>query len=283
MPGWRRKSPLAVTLSQRFLKILKVPKGSRGARGSRGSKRSRSRYPRSVETPETFQGASSTSGTNGTPGTSSTLGTSSTSGTLGTLGTPRTLLVATTNSAKLREIRPMLAGLEIDLLTLADFPSIPPPEETGVTFAENARLKARYYAARTGMTTIAEDSGLEVDALDGAPGVESARFGGVDSSYPEKFALLYEMLRARKVAASTARFVCAVAVAAGDRILFEARGTVEGEIAPAPKGDGGFGYDPIFFYPPFGCTLAEAGERKSSVSHRAKAFRELRKKLELKT
>jgi XTP/dITP diphosphohydrolase len=173
----------------------------------------------------------------------------------------------------------MLAGLDINLRTLADFPSIPPPEETGATFAENARLKARYYAARTGMTTIAEDSGLEVDALDGAPGVESARFGGADSSYPEKFALLYEMLRARKVAGCTARFVCAVAVAEGDTILFETRGTVEGEIAPAPKGDGGFGYDPIFLYPPFGCTLAEAGERKSSVSHRAMAFRELRKKL----
>jgi XTP/dITP diphosphohydrolase len=198
---------------------------------------------------------------------------------LSTLIPAPTLVLATTNPDKLREIRPMLAGLDIELRTLADFPTIEPPEETGTTFAENARLKARYYAVRTGMTTIAEDSGLELDALDGAPGVESARFGGADSSYPEKFALLYKMLRDRGASGSTARFVCAVAVASGDAILFETRGIVEGEIASAPKGEGGFGYDPIFFYPPFRCTLAEAGERKSSVSHRAMAFRQLREKL----
>jgi len=177
----------------------------------------------------------------------------------------------------------MLAGLDVELKTLADFPPITPPEETGTTFAENARLKARYYAAQTGMTTIAEDSGLEVDALGGAPGVESARFGGADTSYPDKFALLYKMLRDRRASGSTARFVCAVAVADADAIVFETRGTVEGEIAPAPKGTGGFGYDPIFFYPPFASTLAEAGTRKAEVSHRAMAFRDLRRKLELRS
>jgi XTP/dITP diphosphohydrolase len=188
--------------------------------------------------------------------------------------------VATSNAGKLREIRTLLADMSLDLCTLAHHPAIEPPEETGGTFAENARLKARYYAAATGCLTVAEDSGLEIDALDGAPGVESARFGGVESSYPQKFALIYDRLRARGASTSPARFVCALALAEEDRILFETRGTIEGRIAPQPKGDGGFGYDPIFFYPPLGCTLAEAGGRKSAVSHRGEAFRRLREYLE---
>jgi XTP/dITP diphosphohydrolase len=123
---------------------------------------------------------------------------------------------------------------------------------------------------------VAEDSGLEIDALDGAPGIESARFGGADSTYPEKFALIYDALRRRKTAGSTARFVCALALAQNGQIVFETRGTVEGVIAPEPRGRGGFGYDPIFFYPPFGCTLAEAtAEQKASASHRGQAFRKL--------
>jgi XTP/dITP diphosphohydrolase len=198
------------------------------------------------------------------------------------------LLVATTNAGKIGEIQTLLADAPVELVTLADLPPIEAPEETGTTFSENARLKARYYANASGCLTVAEDSGLEIDALGGAPGVESARFGGVDSSYPQKFALIYGQLeradrRGRDaeianggVARGGARFVCALAVAAGERILFEASGTVEGEIASAPRGTGGFGYDPIFYYPPFRCTLAEAGERKAAVSHRGKAFRHLR-------
>jgi XTP/dITP diphosphohydrolase len=189
------------------------------------------------------------------------------------------LLVATTNAGKIREILPLLAGLDLRLMTLADVSPIVPPEETGMTFAENARLKARYYAAVTGLPTVAEDSGLEIDGLGGAPGVESARFGGEHLDYPGKFALLYESLRARNAMGSPARFVCALAFAqptSPPDVLFEATGRVEGFIAPEPKGTGGFGYDPIFFYPPFGSTLAEAGERKSLVSHRGAAFRELR-------
>src|SRR5215470_11654211 len=189
----------------------------------------------------------------------------------------RRLVVATTNRGKLREIALLLDGLPVDLATLADWPEIPVPEETGRTFAENARLKALYYARQTNELTVAEDSGLEIDALGGAPGVESARFGGAGSSYPEKFALIYDALRAKNVGMSTARFVCALALARGDDVLFEARGTVEGEIAREPTGSGGFGYDPIFYYPPFGCTLAEAtAEQKGSVSHRGKAFNALR-------
>jgi XTP/dITP diphosphohydrolase len=186
------------------------------------------------------------------------------------------LVVATTNAGKLREIEAMLEGLDLELETLADFPPVDPPEETGATFGENARLKALFYAAHTGELTVAEDSGLEIDALGGAPGIESARFGGVDSTYAHKFALLYDMLRATSTSDRSARFVCALALAQRGAVLFESRGTIEGSIAPEPRGEGGFGYDPIFFYPPFGCTLAEAGDRKSNVSHRGAAFRGLR-------
>ena len=190
------------------------------------------------------------------------------------------LLVATSNRHKFDEIRGMLAGSPVELVTLANWPGIAAPEETGTTFEENARAKALYYGARTGQLTVAEDSGLAIDALEGAPGVESARFGGVDLPYPQKFALIDAALSVRNSRESTARFVCALALVQGGRVLFEARGTVEGRISPEPKGDGGFGYDPIFFYPPYGCTLAEAGDRKASVSHRGKAFRELRAFLE---
>ena len=186
------------------------------------------------------------------------------------------LLLATTNKNKVREIRGILSGLDVTLLTLDDVPGTEPPEETGRTFEDNARLKALYYATASGQVVVAEDSGLEIDALGGRPGVESARYGGEQTSYPRKFELLY----AEGAAGSAARFVCALALVRGDRVLFTARGVVEGLIAPRPVGDGGFGYDPIFFYPPFGRTLAEAASRQSEVSHRAEAFRKLRGFLE---
>jgi len=190
-----------------------------------------------------------------------------------------TLLVATTNPGKIREIRGVLAGLTVRLETLEAHPGIPEADETGTTFAENARDKARHYSRLTGRLAVAEDSGLVIDALDGAPGVLSARFNG--GSYPERFAAIYRILRERSVDGSPARFVCALAVADGDAIVFEATGTVEGRIAPHPAGEEGFGYDPIFFYPPFGCTLAEVSrDRKASVSHRGQAFRQLRGLLE---
>src|SRR5687768_13321063 len=123
------------------------------------------------------------------------------------------LLLATTNPGKLREIRGILNGLDLEIRTLADYRSIEPPDETGRTFAENARLKAQYYAAWSRELTVAEDSGLEIDALDGAPGVASARFGGENASYPQKFALIYQRLRASGRTESGARFVCALALA----------------------------------------------------------------------
>jgi XTP/dITP diphosphohydrolase len=188
------------------------------------------------------------------------------------------LLVATTNPGKVREIKGILDGLPVELVTLADVPAVPEPEETGTTFAENARLKARYYAQATGLPSVADDSGLEIDALDGQPGVHSARWHGSD--YAVKFAKIYELLRERGATGSPARFVAAVALAIGDDVVFESRGVVEGEIAPVPRGTHGFGYDPIFFYPPLRCTLAEVdGAAKAAVSHRGSAFRTLREYL----
>jgi XTP/dITP diphosphohydrolase len=185
-------------------------------------------------------------------------------------------LLATTNRDKVREIRGLLADLPIELVGLDELPPIVPPEETGSTFAENARLKARYYSIQAGLPAIAEDSGLEVDALGGIPGVQSARFCGDHATYPERFAELYRRLDAIGTRESTARFVCHVALADGDSIVFDARGTVEGCIAREPRGSNGFGYDPIFFHPASGMTLAEVPpERKAAVSHRSNASRQL--------
>ena len=187
----------------------------------------------------------------------------------------RHLLVATTNPGKLSEIRGILADVPIELVSLEPFPGIAEPEETGATFADNARLKARYYTAKTGLPAVADDSGIEIDALDGAPGVHSARWHGSD--YPTKFAAIFRELDARGLSTSPARFVAHIAVADAERILFEATGIVDGEITREPRGTHGFGYDPIFFYPPYGCTLAEVdGAKKAAVSHRGKAFRQLR-------
>lgn len=187
----------------------------------------------------------------------------------------RPLLIATSNAGKLREIRDILADVPYELRSLADLPPIVEPDETGATFEANAELKARYYSQATGLLTVADDSGLEVDALDKAPGVLSARFPG--ATYADKFATMFAMLDARGVESSTARFVCAIALVDGDRVVFEARGVVEGEITRRPRGEHGFGYDPIFYYPPFGLTLAEVPlQRKREVSHRGKAFEQLR-------
>ena len=224
---------------------------------------------------------------------------------------PARLLVATTNRGKLAEIRDILGGTPIALATLDDHPGIGEPEETGATFAANARLKALYYAEATGELTVAEDSGLEIDALDGEPGVRSARFNG--ESYAEKFAAIRRMLAERGADGSTARFVCALALARpsapdasagrptnpagartvprrgllarpsapdGSTVLWEAASVVEGRVQLPPRGEGGFGYDPIFHYPPYDRTLAEVTpEEKAAVSHRGRAFRQLRRRL----
>lgn len=198
-----------------------------------------------------------------------------------------TLLVATTNRDKLREIRGLMAGAGVALASLADVPPLDEPDETGTTFEANARLKALYYeplAAHVPLTglgsapvlTVAEDSGLEIDALGGEPGIRSARFLRPDASYPERFAEIWRRLAALPDVPRTARFVCAVAVAHEGRVVFETRGTVEGAITDAPRGSAGFGYDPIFHHPPLGMTLAEVVEAdKLRVAHRGVAFRRL--------
>lgn len=196
------------------------------------------------------------------------------------------LLVATTNRDKLREIRELLAGVPVTLLGLADVPPVEEPEETGLTFEENARLKARYYAqaAPAGALTVAEDSGLEIDALGGEPGVRSARFLRPDASYAARFAEIERRLAEQPAAPRTARFVCAIAVVREGHVLFEARGTVEGEIAREAQGSAGFGYDPIFYYPPFHSTLAEVTQaRKLAIAHRGVAFRRLAEWLRTRT
>jgi len=188
------------------------------------------------------------------------------------------LLVATTNAGKLAEIQALLEGAPVRLLTLIDVPGLPELEETGATFAENALLKARAYASASGLATVAEDSGLEIDALGGEPGIHSARYPG--PTYPDKFAHLYAHL-AGTPRPWRARFVCALACVRGGDVLFTSRGTIEGEITPEPRGTAGFGYDPIFLYPPYGKTMGEvAGHEKLAVAHRGEAFRLFRTWLE---
>jgi len=201
------------------------------------------------------------------------------------------LLVATTNPDKLREIRGLLGHLSVEVLSLRDFAPVPEPEEAGATFEENAHLKAHYYdaaitqpaaLAQCGpLLTVAEDSGLVVDALDGEPGVRSARFLRPDATYPERFAEIQRRLAGRAMAPRTARFVCAVAVVHAGALVYETTGVVEGEIAQEARGTHGFGYDPIFYYPPYGRTLGETTEdEKVRVAHRGHAFRRLAEWLE---
>ncbi len=181
---------------------------------------------------------------------------------------------ATGNPGKLREFQ--LAGelLDIDIEPLANLKQIPAPEETGATFEENARLKAAYYSQFAPGPLFADDSGLEVDALGGAPGVYSARYAGPNATDQTNNELLLQRLGDRSD--RTARFVCVIALAEAGEVVRTFRGEVEGEILRAPRGPGGFGYDPLFYYPPFGCSFGQVdGPRKFDVSHRGNALREL--------
>ena len=179
------------------------------------------------------------------------------------------LYCATTNPGKLREFEAEpVPGLK----------SIPPVEETGATFEENAILKAEYYSRYADGYLFVDDSGLSVDALSGSPGVFSARFAGPDATDDQNNALLIEKLQG--VQDRTARYVCVIALARAGKLIATFRGEVEGQIIDQPRGNGGFGYDPYFFYPPFGCTFAEATpEQKQSVSHRGQALRSMRQYL----
>jgi XTP/dITP diphosphohydrolase len=187
---------------------------------------------------------------------------------------PLRLYCATTNPGKLREFQMALRD-SIQLDALPGLASIPPPDETGVTFEENAVQKALYYSKHCDEYLFVDDSGLEVDALSGAPGVYSARFAGPNATDSANNQLL--TARMHGITNRTARFVCVVALAKQARLVHTFRGEVEGRLMEAPRGANGFGYDPLFFYPPFGLSFGEASiERKMEVSHRALALRRLK-------
>lgn len=181
---------------------------------------------------------------------------------------------ATSNPGKLREFRLAAAQAGVQVEPLPGLAAIPPCEETGVTFGANAILKAEYYGPLAPGLLFADDSGLEVDALGGAPGVYSARFAGPGATAEGNNRLLIS--RMRGVLNRAARFVCVIALVDGAQLVATFRGVVEGEILDAPRGPHGFGYDPLFYYPPFGCSFGEAlPERKLTVSHRGAALRAL--------
>ena len=191
-----------------------------------------------------------------------------------------TLLIATSNPGKLREVRAILEGLPVRLATLADFPGLPAPVESAATFAGNAELKALHYTRLTSTWTLADDSGLEVDVLDGAPGVRSARYGGEQGDDRANNARLISQLAGMGPERRTARFRCVVVLASGERVLATASGAVEGLIIDEARGSNGFGYDPHFYVPEYGMTAAEmAPELKNRISHRGRALAAIRPRL----
>jgi len=193
----------------------------------------------------------------------------------------RTLLLATSNQHKLEELRAILSDLPFKLFSLQDLQVDMAVEETGATFAENAELKARAYAQASGMLTLADDSGLEIDALGGAPGIRSARYLGRETTYEERFRRILAQLNGLPVDRRTARFRCAIALVDPSGSTRIVEGVIEGVIAAMPSGKNGFGYDPIFLVPELGKTLAElAPEQKNRISHRGRAAQAARILLE---
>ncbi|MHC4633309.1 MAG: XTP/dITP diphosphatase [Planctomycetota bacterium] len=193
----------------------------------------------------------------------------------------RKILVATTNPGKAAELKAML-DLDVNWLTLADFPDIPEVKEDGTTFIENASKKALGYAKATGLWTIADDSGLVIDALDGAPGIESARFSGEKSADRtlidhKNIAKVLSLLKGVLAEKRTARFVCSLCLANPDQALIQTQGALEGLITEEEIGENGFGYDPIFFVPNLKKTVAQlTREEKNAISHRGNAIRKLK-------
>lgn len=193
---------------------------------------------------------------------------------------PPRLVVATRNPGKRREFTALLGPAGVDLLDLSAFPGAPSVAEDADTYLENARAKAVAIARHAGLPALSDDSGLEVDALGGAPGVRSARFAGKDATDAENVALLLERLRDVPGAERTARFRCVIVVALPGGGELAAEGVCEGTITTEPRGTGGFGYDPVFYHKPSGATFAElAPEAKQRVSHRAAACRALAPRL----
>jgi XTP/dITP diphosphohydrolase len=184
------------------------------------------------------------------------------------------LLVATHNQGKAREYRALLADLDLDVTNLDAVGITHDVEETGITFEENAVLKAREYAAMSGLLTWSDDSGLEIDALDGRPGVYSARYGGPGLTDRDRISVVLDELRDYPREQWTARFRCVVALVLPDGQLYTVQDTLEGVITDQPQGEHGFGYDPIFYLPEYQATLAQlVPEIKNEISHRGKASR----------
>lgn len=184
------------------------------------------------------------------------------------------IVIASGNEGKIREFRQMLEPEGYEVVTIADFPDFTEPEETGTTFHENAIIKAQAVTDRYSIMAIADDSGLEIDALDRKPGVYSARWLGHDTPYDIKNQKVLELMKDQKN--RTCRYVCAIAITQPDQepVVFE--DSVECEIARKPAGSNGFGYDPIIYYPPFHKTMAQMDkDEKNSISHRGKAIRKL--------
>jgi XTP/dITP diphosphohydrolase len=193
----------------------------------------------------------------------------------------RKIVVATTNPGKIAELKAML-GANVRWLSLADFKEISEVKEDGHTFVENACKKAIGYAKATGLWTIADDSGLVIDALEGGPGIESARFSGAKGKDRnlidhQNIAKVLKFLEGVPTEKRTARFVCCLCLASPDEILIETKGTLEGLITKKEIGENGFGYDPIFFVPHLNKTVAQlSGEEKNAISHRGNAIRKLK-------
>ena len=193
----------------------------------------------------------------------------------------RKLLIATTNPGKRREVLAVLDGLLLEFTTLADFAQLPPAVEDSNTFEGNAERKARHYAGLTGLCTLADDSGLEVDALGGAPGVHSARYAGLGADDSANNAKLQAELAKIPEEQRQARFRCVLVLTSAEQVLGTASGVLEGRIVTEPLGHNGFGYDPHFYLPDLGVTAAQlsVGE-KNRISHRGKALRAMRRQIE---
>lgn len=191
------------------------------------------------------------------------------------------LVFATGNEGKMREIREILGRPGLTILSQKEAGIVSDAEENGTTFEANALIKARAVAAQTDAPVLADDSGLEIDYLNGEPGVYSARYMGEDTPYEIKNQKLLDLLEGVPEEKRTARFVCVIAAVLPDGREFTTRGTIEGIIGYESRGEGGFGYDPIFFVPEFGCSTAELTmEQKNLVSHRGKALRAMKEVLE---
>ena len=193
------------------------------------------------------------------------------------------IVFATGNAGKMREIRMIMEDMGMEILSMKEIGINPDIVEDGTTFTENAIIKAKAVAALTDAIVLADDSGLEIDALNKEPGIYSARYMGEDTSYRIKNANLIERLEGVPDEKRTARFVCAIAAVLPNGELLTTLGTVEGRIGYEEKGANGFGYDPIFFLPEFGCTSAElTDEQRNEISHRGKALRAMKELLQEK-